>query len=427
MKFLKIIVVCLVIGCGSTDSNEYADAYNRTSRALKADSIDQALSYCQVAVEKSTNASELGQSYWMMGYLYDLLDDAANAQNYYVASADAYLYDGNTKNAVMLLQNAGTIALNADAYKVAIEYYRSRLKHAEEINDTYHIAVGNYELGLAFLKDRQLDSANTYQNNVIDLTDDKDSLAAKAYLDLGIIQFHLKNYDSARFLYNKTLSKYSSKVLEYKVAQNIANSYLEEADYQNAETSLRESLAKGRVLGTNRSIIKPINGLGQLFAEQNQNDSAIHYLSMVYELSKSYENANDRKKLYAMGLSRSPLHDLGSNYTLLREIDPELATKIAEEYIMEHMMDYLNSMEVMAKQEQVRAIQLANANRNESRLLKKLDQYRKAELRKNIVIGICIVAIITLILSILWNRIETISNAKEVIRASQSRLKKLNS
>lgn len=427
MRFLKLIIPLLIFSCCSHSSFEFDTAYNRTVRLLKKDSITTALDVCQVAIDKARRADDLGKAYWMMGYLYDMLDNAPKAQRYYLEASDVYSSTSDNRSAMLLIRNAGTVALNANAFSIAIEHYRSALDYAVQLKDDYYQVVGNYELGLAFLKNRNLDSANHYQNNVLDLVDDLDSMAAKAYLELGLIQFHLANYDSARFLYEKALTRYSDEVIDYKIAQNIANSYLVEGNYKMAEPALRRALEKGRILGNNRGIIKPINCLGQLYAELGNRDSAVHYLSMVYEISESYSNPTDRRQNFALELSRNPLHDLGSNYKILKKLDPQLADKIADEYILDHLVEYLNSMEVLSKQERVHAIQIANSNRDRSRMLKRIEKYQKEEAIKNWLLGLFIVIAILTTVFILRNKKESIYIAHQKIKASQKRMKRINS
>lgn len=416
-----------IVACNKFADNSEFEAYYKQSKALRdKDSINQAITVCNVAVQKATNPDQLGRAYWLLGYLFDLKGDEPNAQAYYLGSADAYQHVGDKKTAIILLQNAGTVALHGDAHSVALQHYRERLRLAKEIDDKHQITLGNYEVGLAFFNMMQLDSANHYQNNVIDLTNGSDSMAAKAYLELGRIQYELGRYDSARFLYHKAGLKFSNPSHDYKVAQNIANAFFKQGHNEEAVIRFRESLKMGKKIGTARSIMKPTNQLGLVFADLGLKDSAIYYLSQVYSIAKSYENPSERKKLNKLRLSRSSFHALTTNYEKLNELDPDVADAVAKETMMSRLTEYLSTMEVLEKENRARSIQLANSERNKNRLQKRLEEYEQAALKKNLIIGVLIFIFIITTGIAVWRRRKTIAQAKERLEASQIRMNKIS-
>lgn len=389
-----IILAAITIGCAKkARKNNFDISLDKAKEFMRMDSFDSAFNYCNMAIELANNYDQIGKSYWLMGYLYDIDGDATNATQYYLGASDAFLHSNQIDKVVLLLQNAGTSALNADAYEIALDYYRERLYYANKIKDDKQIALGNYEVGLAFIKLLQIDSANHYQNNVLDLVDDEGELASKAYIELGIIQFVLQNYDTARFLYNKALTRHSNKILEYKVSQNIANTYLDEGLLEDALSGFRESLSKGKLLNSSRSIIKPINGLGKTYSELGIKDSAIFYLTKVYELSEQLTNSEERKKLYALDLSRSSLMDLATNYEILEKLDPVISRQFSEKYVVGRIGDLFKQIDILKREHNKRGVEIANSNRNQKRLKKRLDDVRKANLNKTIWLICCSILI----------------------------------
>lgn len=431
LAIITVILSSVIFSSCNRDSksnDSFKNAYNRSKELLESDSLEAALVNSKIAAENAKKTDQLAKAYWMQGYFYELLGDNVNAQRFYLGGADAFLHDGNKEGAIKLFQNSGTLALHSGSYSVALKHYKKRLELAKEIDDKDQVMIGNYEVGLAYNYLLKLDSANHYENNVIDLTNDEGEYAAKAYIELGIIQFHVGNYDSARVFYQKSLSRHSDPSLEYKVSQNIANSYLEEGLLMRAKKAFKVALEKGSKLGTKRGIIKPTNGLGKTYAGLEMKDSAIYYLKSVYDYSKSYTNPTSRKKLIDEDLLRNPILDLGKNFELISALDPKLSKKMLEESVMENISQIFNTMETLKTENNRRSFELANAERAQSRTLRRLEEIKKQERTKTVYLVMTVlVALILVFLMIkqVFTKKRLENDVESFLISSNRRMKKL--
>lgn len=381
-SILLLILIFTSCGIDDTPNAKLTEQLSIAQYLLEKDSIDSALLKVEASFEYAKSASDLGKAYWTYGYLNELKGISDIAFRYYLAAADSYSAINDWKSEIKLLQNAGTIAYNKNAFYVSLDQYSRRLNVAEENEYLEQVIIGNYEKGLVFRNLLQLDSANFYQNNVLDYVNDQDSMACKAYIELGIIQFYLKNYDSACFLYRKALTRHSSPVLEYKVSQNIANSYYHEKEYDKAMIWFRKAYENAQILDSKRAIIKPIDGIGRTYAAMNEFDSALHYLAKVYPIAESLETPKSRQKMANMRLSSNLTITLVQNYNLINEISPSVADEIGKTYLVDKTLSILLETENLRSQNNKHKINLANNLREQNRLKSKLNEIKRAEQKK---------------------------------------------
>lgn len=397
-------------------------SYNRVSSLLKNDSIEYALKECKTAIELAANPTELGKAYWMNGYLFDLQDDVSNSMKYYMGAADVYIHLKDYQKAAMLLENSGTIALESDAYSIALAKYQERLTYALKLNDSLSRANAYFDIGLAYKKLGSLDSSNYFNLKVLDFGKSDSILYSDALIELGIMQFHMNEFDTARVLYNQALTYDSSPSKTYKVSNNIANSYLSEEMLDEAQEWFEKALMQGKRLGLKRSQVKPINGLGKIQYFKGNNELALGYFKEAVELT-SKSGAKDNQKKYDLGLFRSTKYDLGVSFQYIKELDSTFAEQVTQSIVLDKFSDFMASMVILEDQDTKRSIQLANSERNNSILTARVKRFRNERIKHQVLIAFLIVLASGLLVFISYRKRKVISEASRKAEESIRRMK----
>lgn len=430
----QIIIIASLLSCSKPSKNAAFEEAYALARNTSADSLSLAIERTKDAASEASKAEELGRAYWLMGYFYDLNNDVENGMKYYSGAADAYLRIKDYKTAAMLLENTGTLALESDAYSVSLERYRERLTYSLKLNDELAVANAYFDLGLSHKMLRNLDSANHYQFELLQITELASEegtiildsvLASDAYLELGLIHTMIEQYDSARMFYERSIKLDSRPVKEYKYALAMGNSFLDQDNFSEAEGWLNKSLTIGETVNLNRTVIKPLNALGTLYYKKNQKDSALYFFKKSLALNGS-GNASINSELYQQGLFRSTRFDLGQTYKYIQGIDSTMADELVKPIVMNNFNAYMHSMGQLNSQEMQRKIELANASRNETILTRKIEELeRKQRFAKWFKI-ISVILISGLLLRLFYKRREAIIDANERLAASLKRVREID-
>ncbi|MCP4460526.1 MAG: tetratricopeptide repeat protein [Cytophagales bacterium] len=386
LKYLGLVVglplIVAISSCqgGKPDTSEFDATYTKAYDHI-SDSINFSIAECEKSIELAEATKDpklLGKSYWLMGYLYDLSDDLLKSMTYYNRAADIYIHLEDYESAVKLLENAGTIALESNAGEVALGRYTERLKCALKLD---YLAKANayYDIALAHKSNNQLDSAHFYNLKVLDIVGIDSLLISNVLNELGQIQFHIDNLDSARLLYKQSLDFDGSPSKRYKTTNNIANTYLKEGDLLSAKLWFRMALnLGGNNLKSNRAVIKPLNGLGKVCYRLNQKDSALYYFKKSVDANMNSRGVLANQSNHANDLFRSTTWDLSVSHQYIEELDSVYASQLVSSFISGQFSDLLNSMTSLTQSETKRSIQLVSANRDKSKLIAQLKSYEQA-------------------------------------------------
>lgn len=139
-------LISLQIHAESHFDAAYEAAYQ--SLTISTDSAFMHARRCVALAEKDRNRAQLAKSYWMLGYIYQVAGDPANAVRYYYGALTIYQKQKDPVAVVKLSENIGTIALEQGLYDMAIRAYTQRLHFAEKM-DYQEQCEAWYDLGLA--------------------------------------------------------------------------------------------------------------------------------------------------------------------------------------------------------------------------------------------------------------------------------------
>jgi two-component system, LytTR family, sensor kinase len=124
----------------------------------------------------------------------------ADAEKYIKEAMNWFVILNDSSKIDLALNNLGVLNYSQEKYNLAIAYYQQSLKIREQQNLPFYIALGLYNIGDAYLLNKQLDSAEKYlvksHQTFLNKTPEK---AAPSYLDYGLAQLYLekKNYSKA--------------------------------------------------------------------------------------------------------------------------------------------------------------------------------------------------------------------------------------
>jgi signal transduction histidine kinase len=170
----------------------------------------------------------------------------------------------------------------------ALTYALEATKLLPEIGDSSWHAEAYYVLGSSLTETGDFGPAitNFKKSAGIYLSHDKLQKYADAVNSLGVIYDHLGDYDEALRYYLASLNALDDSNPQGLVFahNNIGLIHLAEKTYDDAKSSLLRSISIAKQHGVEECLTYPYHNLGDLFAEQMQLDSAIHYYNLSYDI-----------------------------------------------------------------------------------------------------------------------------------------------
>ena len=430
--FSLIFVILVLSSCQIEEpmSPEFDEAYQAAGKH-KFDSIELSITYCKTAIklaDEAKNLKLLGKAYWMMGYLHDLNGDVSRGVHYYDAASDVYEHLENFEISVALLQNSGALLMGADIPKLALRRYRICQSKLDQFGVESRRGSVFYDLGTVHKKLNNMDSAYYYQLLAYDYSFEKTDLKFDILNELGLIQTRVENYDTARMLFNQALEQNKSgSSQQYKIANNIANSYLEEGRRLDSGLFLfHKTIPLAENIGW-RALIKPLNGLAKTHYKLNNFDSA----SIYFKKSISYNavsSAYESKSNYENDLSRSTSWDLGIAHQYLKELDVDYDKEVVQPMIVERFTTVISQFKQVEKKEIIRTIELDNVNKLNNKLAAKLKSYELAHNRKdafNIIAFFLVLGTIVFVFRKIRNTLQR-EKLKRIVQGQQMRQKSKN-
>lgn len=425
--YIVLLSSLIWFGCqnkNQADVEAFDDAYE-SARIHISDSIQLSFNACQTAIEladKMKDPESLGKAYWMMGYLYDLNQQTVNALHYYNGASAVYKSLEDYKSTSMLLENCGTAALGADAFEIARLKYHERLSIVKKHNLNELLADAHYDLGLAFLNLNIFDSANFYQLKALELVRDNNRLKSDILNELGLIQNSIENYDSAILLFDQAGSLDKSLAKQYKTEYNKGLAFRRSNRLDQSLKWYKKSLASANKL-SDRARISALEGIGEVWYKMGNKDSAALYLKQSLEMNLP-RTPKDNAESYQHSMRRSTLWKLSRAYQIIEEIDSVYASEVARQIIMGRFSTFVNQIDVLAKRETIRAIELANSEHINAELERKLKGYSKAKSDLTTSIAIILSFFGMVLLIYLYRRKGVIKEVSKILDESNERLTK---
>lgn len=190
-------------------------------------------------------------AYYYMGRVYSDLQDALQAQEYYLKALS--IKENHTDNRMIarIYNNLGMIYAYQDIYEMALSMHKEALQYLklEEVRDSINISFVLRNIARVFTLTNQADSAICYYEQAI---------------------------------------QYSTPKNISSILNDLGNIYLNKQEYKEADESLNKAIAAA----TNQTAYYPIYlSKGELMIKTNQLDSAKYYLMLSLESPNIYTKA----------------------------------------------------------------------------------------------------------------------------------------
>jgi signal transduction histidine kinase len=289
---LTLLLFSILFSCGKQEKVQ-TDAlsklnYDKAYDFLVDSRYDSAFFYYNKVISLHTDSLLIGKSLFNMAIIYSIQGDYFGSDESAVKSIK--YFDG--ENSVFLPTVYNTIAINKNDlkdYKNAIIWYKKAIDVNVEENDWNSLMI---------------------QNN------------------LAVANFKIKNYDTAKAIYQKLLvndTVKNSSILLTKVMDNFAYTrWLQDSNYNAAPELLKALSIRDKqkdLWGQNASFVH----LAEYYSKSHP-DSALIYAYKMYDVANQLNSANDKltalQKLIKLGPSKSAKQ----NFELYQKLSDSLQT-----------------------------------------------------------------------------------------------------
>lgn len=165
----------------------------------------------------------------------------------------------------------------------------------EEANYETGLSVVYINLGSMYMRNHQIEEGKAVflKSQRLASKMEMSSIEAHSWSSLAVAYARLDNFDSAAYCIQHALGMIDTLNDDYTKAQivsNLAGINATQKDYVNAEKNYRTSLAIFREVGVREEVVSIYEELSDLFAEQNNYDSALVYYKKFMLLRDSIVN-----------------------------------------------------------------------------------------------------------------------------------------
>lgn len=201
----------------------------------------------------------------------------------------------------------GNVFKEAKEYKRSRFYYNLSLENSKKKKDSLNIVKSYVNLGLLYIKEEKLDSADLYYKKVLEYPSTRlfESYRKRAYNNLSVIASKKKDYELAEFYGKKrlALSKKENDSLETAMSlTNLGGLFYNKKDYAEAEVNYLKAYSLIKKDSSKQGLKvkkKVLINLSYLKKKTEDYESAYEYMSKYVTVSeKSLE-----KKLYDNALN----------------------------------------------------------------------------------------------------------------------------
>lgn len=275
----------------------YTQAMDKAGIEHTSDSlIQKAVEY----FEKTSQSTRKMQAYYYCGVVYYDLNDAPQAQSYFLKAYEV----GKNLNEYSLLgrlcANLGVLYTYQELYAPALDFEKKAIEYFKEEVDSVSLSLTLRNIARIYVCDNLLDSAICY--------------------------------------YSKAL-RYTSGSHEFYIQNELADTYGRIGDYQNGLFYAKKAYTQIRT--TNDSCLISLT-MGNLFFKMGENDSAYAYLSFCEKSSNGQTLAGGYSSLAQLEKLRGELNKyvfFQEKYETLKDsIDKETYTEML--YRLQSMYDY---------------------------------------------------------------------------------------
>lgn len=254
----------------------------------KKENYKEAIRYVLQSIilhKKNGNGAQIAHYNERIGVMFYYLGNYDSAVEHFLSALDYTREQNMSLKEAQILGNVANVYTRLDKYDQAVEYLLGSKKIYEDLafNDSTLLAGIYINLGLAYEKAENLDSAAYYYNNSLELIKEKDLFLYEAtiYNNKGEIFFKRNNYTKALNYYHKAYSLFQKITNENGMGTallNIARIHLQRENYKATIENCEEALIHFEKVGSLFNIVEIERILSEAFRGLNNYQNAIDHL-----------------------------------------------------------------------------------------------------------------------------------------------------
>lgn len=201
-------------------------------------------SICKIAVkyfEKHSDIHYTMLAYYCMGRVYSDLQDALQAQEYYLKALEIGKNSKEYKLLIRISSNLGTLYAYQDIYDMALPLYKQALHYTflEQKQDSLNISYILRNIARTYTQTHQPDSAISYYQKAIAYS--TPSNVSSLFVDLGNLHFNKGEYKDAEKYLNKAVATVVNKITIDHINLSKGKLYSELQMFDSAKICLMKS------------------------------------------------------------------------------------------------------------------------------------------------------------------------------------------
>lgn len=216
-----------------------------------------------------------------------------------------------------MYNNLGNISRKQGKYLESITYFEGALEVSKELNNPRLQGIFLNNLANAYLDiDDENEAAALYKEAITIIKDIDKPTYASLLLNLAIIQSDQENYKASLQSLDSSLTIYKEQGNKIYIASNlmnIAHNYFKLENNSKAKKYYVQAKSLAEELEDQYSSVFIYRGLGEVYLDENQLDSAYYYTSKAYSTSKDIkalpEESSAVKLLYDISKSSNKTKD----------------------------------------------------------------------------------------------------------------------
>ena len=237
---------------------------------------------------ESNNTALAANTLYLIGWLYRQQNDHQQAATYYMRASALYQDVKDETLLANVYDDMGTLFYHVLHYRNAIHLYDKALKIREHNEDSERYAETLFNMGVAYRKLQQYDSALIYYRQAEAVCKESSYLLNHIYNDMGAIMEMTGSIALARQFYNVVLKKSEKEpnlFWKSRALHNLGAVALKQDPSEEAMTFYYDALALRKEMDDPQLVMASLNSLGHA-----------HYELGEYEKSRAlFEKAMDYK------------------------------------------------------------------------------------------------------------------------------------
>lgn len=222
---------------------EYASYCLQLTQALDKNYIllttDTLIKKAEIYYEEQEDIPSLALTYYYMGRVYSDMQDAMQAQQYYLKALELGKSVNETDLLIKANNSLGTLYSYQSIYETALPLYKNTLHLLENSNDSTKISLALRNTARVFTETQQLDSAIYYYQQAIKLATPESMSSLQN--DLGGLYLKTGEYEEARYYIQQSIQTCSNPNLQYHLYLTYGEYLLKTAQYDSARYYLKQS------------------------------------------------------------------------------------------------------------------------------------------------------------------------------------------